>query len=63
MAVVIPFPQQQQHIFAVKQCAGCQKPVTDSYWEVDIPKEKNIVEHIALCDSCNEELMKHGVVL
>ena len=63
MATVIPFPQQQQHIFTVTNCAGCQEVVTDSYWEVSIPKEGNKMEHIALCDECNEELMKHGVVL
>lgn len=64
MATIIPFPQQHQHVYSTTVCAGCHQPLPDDYWELTLPPTTGlIVEHLALCDPCNDELMKHGVVL
>lgn len=66
MAKILPFPkqlQQQQPVFEVDHCAGCQEGIEGDYWEVTIPLADGRQKHIALCDDCNEEVIKHGVVL
>lgn len=61
MGQVLAFPQQQQHVFKVSHCAGCQEKIKGDYWEVTVPVGATILEHIALCDDCNEETMQLGI--
>lgn len=63
MAQILEFPKQPQSLYAVDQCAGCQKDIQGDYWEVTIPLADGREKHIALCDDCNEEVIKHGVSL
>ncbi|EIM05333.1 hypothetical protein A1A1_16755 [Planococcus antarcticus DSM 14505] len=61
MATIFLFPvKEQQQPTTI--CTGCSKSIRGDYWEVGVPKEQG-KEYLALCNSCNDELMKHGVVL
>lgn len=64
MADILMFPKKkQQHIYLLDHCAGCGYAVTGDYWEVTIPLATHAAKHIALCDDCNEEVIKQGVSL
>ena len=68
MAVIIPFPLKNTIAAGegarpkLPECAGCHQDLPGDYWEVGIPAGDS-KEYLALCDSCNADMLKHGVIL
>jgi len=61
MAKILQFPTPPTHTYNLNVCAGCNKNLTDDYWEVDLPTSSNHVDHIALCGSCYEDAATTGI--
>lgn len=51
----------KQHEYDVEKCAGCGKKIKGDYRDISMEFEKK-VKHIALCDSCYQISLDHGVI-
>lgn len=58
MAIIQPFPQQQQHIYDTGHCKECQKAFAsgDFYIEWDLPQADHIL-YVAVCEDCERKLL------
>lgn len=69
MAVIIPFPlrtSEEDSGSSVNslRCSGCSSVLVSDHWEIVLPAVAAATrEIVTLCESCNADLLSHGVVL
>lgn len=52
----------REHVYKLDQCSGCNEVITNEYVEISLySDDKQLVNHIALCNECNEVAESVGV--
>jgi hypothetical protein len=58
MAQIIQFPRITNDL---EKCAGCQQPLTENYYQVELPISAGEIKHIGLCESCHADAAAIGI--
>lgn len=45
----------------LESCAGCNRPLTDAYYQIELPISLGMIKHIGLCEFCHADAEATGI--